>query len=184
MSDFISIDPSTATGDTKDALNLVEAAFNSVPNLMRKIAASPGTLKGVMTLNQAVNHGALSLTLVEQIALLTSRLNQCEYCVAVHVQVGQQLGLSRDELIGNLQGVASDETSQAVLNFTNELVNKRGQASQASVRKLRDLGLTDQAIIEIVGVVGLYTMLNYLKHLTEPALDFPAVKEFQPEKVA
>jgi hypothetical protein len=29
-------------------------------------------------------------------------------------------------------------------------------------------------------VIGLYTFLNYAKHLTQPVLDFPIVQEFQP----
>jgi hypothetical protein len=32
-------------------------------------------------------------------------------------------------------------------------------------------------------VIGLYTFLNYVKHLTQPELDFLAVAEFQPVAV-
>jgi alkylhydroperoxidase family enzyme len=51
------------------------------------------------------------------------------------------------------------------------------------VKALRDHGLSDKAIIEIVGVIGLYTFLNYVKHLTQPELDFPVVEEFRAEAV-
>jgi alkylhydroperoxidase family enzyme len=47
------------------------------------------------------------------------------------------------------------------------------------VQALRDHGLTNKAIIEIVGVIGLYTFLNYMKHLTQPVLDFPSLEEFR-----
>ncbi|WP_310481667.1 carboxymuconolactone decarboxylase family protein [Chamaesiphon sp. VAR_48_metabat_403] len=179
MSTFNPIDPKTADTNAKAALDLVEAAFGGIPNLMKMLAIAPNVLKGVMAFNQEVTGGELETSLVEQVALLASGINQCEYCVAVHVHVGQQAGLSRDELICNLQGESSDPKSQAVLNFTRAVVNNRGQVDPSLVNALRDQGLSDKAIIEIVGVIGLYTFLNYIKHLTKPTLDFPAVEEFQ-----
>jgi uncharacterized peroxidase-related enzyme len=180
MSTFHPVDPKTADTDAKAALDLVQAAFGGVPNLMKMLAIAPNVLKGIMAFNQEVTSGELETSLVEQVALLASGINQCEYCVAVHVHVGQQAGLSREELICNLQGESSDPKSQAVLNFTRAVVKNRGKVDPLLVTTLRDLGLSDKAIIEIVGVIGLYTFLNYVKHLTDPALDFPAVEEFQP----
>jgi uncharacterized peroxidase-related enzyme len=183
MSTFNAVDPKTATAEAQSALDLVQSAFGGIPNLMKMVAISPNVLTGVMALNQAVTSGDLETSLVEQIALLTSGINQCEYCVAVHVYVGQQVGLSRQELICNLQGKASDPTAQAVLNFTSAVVNNRGKIDVSKIQALRDCELSDKAILEIVGVIGLYTFLNYAKHLTQPVLDFPSVEEFNPEVV-
>jgi uncharacterized peroxidase-related enzyme len=183
MSTFNPVNPKTADVDAKAALDLVQATFGGIPNLMKMLAIAPNVLKGVMAFNREVNSGELETVLVEQVALLTSGINQCEYCVAVHVHVGQQAGLSRDELICNLQGEASDSKSQAVLNFTKAVVNHRGKVDESTVKELREHGLSDKAIIEIVGVIGLYTFLNYVKHLTQPELDFPVVEEFRPKTV-
>jgi uncharacterized peroxidase-related enzyme len=183
MSTFNPVDLKTVDVETKAALDLVQAAFGGIPNLMKMLAIAPNVLRGIMAFNQEVTHGELQPSLVEQVALLASGINHCEYCVAVHVHVGQQAGLSRDELICNLQGEASDPKSQAVLNFTRAVVNNRGKVDEAKVEALRTHGFSDKAIVEIVGVIGLYTFLNYVKHLTQPALDFPAVEEFRPEAV-
>jgi uncharacterized peroxidase-related enzyme len=180
MSTFQPITPQTANAEAQAALNLVQTAFGGTPNLMKMLAIAPNVLTGVMTLNQGLVAGDLGLALVEQVALLTSGMNQCDYCVAVHVQVGQQAGLSRAELIDNLQGQSSDPKAQAVLDFTRAVVHDRGQVNPAMVQALRDHGLNSKAILEIVGVIGLYTLLNYVKHLTQPVLDFPSVAEFQP----
>jgi uncharacterized peroxidase-related enzyme len=178
MSTFNPVDPKTASPEAKAALGLVQDAFGGIPNLMKMLAIAPNVLSGTMAFNREITSGELEASLVEQVALLASGINQCEYCVAVHVHVGQQAGLSRDELICNLQGQASDPKSQAVLDFTKAVVNNRGQVDGATVKALRDHGLSDKAIVEIVGVIGLYTFLNYVKHLTQPELDFPAVEEF------
>jgi uncharacterized peroxidase-related enzyme len=179
MSTFNPIEPQTADADAKAALDIVRSAFGGVPNLMKMLAIAPNVLKGVMAFNQEVSSGELQPLLVEQIALLTSAINQCEYCVAVHVHVGQQNGLSRNELINNLRGKSSDSKSQAVLNFTKTVVENRGKVDALEIQSLRECGFSDKAILEILGVIGLYTFLNYAKHLTQPALDFPAVAEFQ-----
>jgi uncharacterized peroxidase-related enzyme len=183
MSKFHPVDPKTASPDAKSALGLVQNAFGGVPNLMKMLAIAPNVLSGIMAFNQGVTGGELETVLVEQVALLASGINQCDYCVAVHVHIGQQSGLSRAELICNLQGVASDPKSQAVLNFTKAVVTNRGKVDEAVIQALRDQGISDQAIVEIVGVIGVYTFLNYIQHLTQPELDFPAVKEFHPEAV-
>jgi uncharacterized peroxidase-related enzyme len=179
MNTFQPIEPQTAPPEAKAALDIVQTAFGGTPNLMKMLAAAPQLLTGVMALNQAVNHGDLETALVEQIALLTSGINHCEYCVAVHVYVGQQNGLSRPELLANLQGESSDPKVQAVLNFTKAVVHNRGRVDAATLQELRDRGFSNKAILEILGVIGLYTFLNYAKHLTQPVLDFPAVEEFQ-----
>jgi uncharacterized peroxidase-related enzyme len=181
MNQFHPVDPQTASAEAKVALDRVQATFGGTPNLMKMVAIAPDLLNGVVALNQAVTSGDLAPALVEQIALLASGINQCEYCVAVHVHVGQQMGISRPELLANLQGEASDPTAQAVLNFTSAVVRDRGQVNPAMVQDLRDRGFTNKAILEIVGVIGLYTLLNYVKHLTQPVLDFPIVTEFQPQ---
>jgi alkylhydroperoxidase family enzyme len=68
--------------------------------------------------------------------------------------------------------------SQAVLDFTKAIVNNRGQVEESKVQALREQGFSDKAIVEILGVIGIYTFLNYVKHMTQPVLDFPSVKEF------
>jgi uncharacterized peroxidase-related enzyme len=183
MSTFNPVDPKTADADAKAALDLVQTAFGGIPNLMKMVAIAPNVLKGIMAFNQEVTSGELATSLVEQVALLASGINQCEYCVAVHVHVGQRAGLSRNELICNLQCEASDPKSQAVLNFTKAVVSNRGKVDASTVTALREHGFNDKAIVEIVGVIGLYTFLNYVKHLTQPELDFPVVEEFRPETV-
>jgi uncharacterized peroxidase-related enzyme len=178
MSIFNPVQPEVANLEAKASLDIVHSAFGGTPNLMKMLANSPNVLKGIMAFSEEVASGEIETSLFEQIALLTSAINNCEYCVAVHFYVGQQAGLNREELVANLQSKASNPRSQAVLNFTQEVVKNRGKVDAETVQALRDHGLSDKAIIEVLGVIGLYTFLNYAKHLTNPVLDFPAVPEF------
>src|SRR5690349_8369479 len=52
------IDPATATGEAKELLDGIQAAFGSTPNSFRAMANNPGVLKGWIELS-----GALGMTL-------------------------------------------------------------------------------------------------------------------------
>ena len=178
---FPTVGKEDASQEAIKALDSVESAFGGIPNLMKKVASSPGVLNGIMSLNNEIMSGCLPSDLIEQIALFTSFKNGCDYCVAVHVQVGQQFGLNRTELIRNMNGQASKPKVQAVLDFVEEVIEQRGNVSANTITRLENIGYNGQEILEILGVVGLYTFLNYAKHLTKPVLDFPKVSEFSKE---
>lgn len=87
------IDPSTATGETKRALDQVEARLGNSPNVMRTIANSPTALRGYLALDSVLSAGNLAPSLREQIALAVAEANACRYCVAAHTAAGKRLGL-------------------------------------------------------------------------------------------
>ena len=64
--------------------------------------------------------------------------------------------------------------TDAILAFSNELVEKRGWASDASLDRLREVGLGDAEIAEVVATVALNTFTNYFNHVAGTEVDFPA----------
>lgn len=182
MTNFNSVEPGAGSEEAEAALKVVEETFGAVPNLMKMIAAAPNVLQGIMGFNNSVASGGLSSALSERISLRTSALNGCKYCVAVHVLVGEQCGVSRAELIENMNGTDTDPKINAILKFVDSVIENRGKVEQAILNSLRDHGIDNAMILEILAVVGVYTFLNYAQHITQPVFDFPAISEFQPEK--
>lgn len=164
----------------KAALDQVQAVFGGTPNLLKMLANAPGILQGYLKFNDALTSASLSPALVEQIALTVSGSNACEYCVAVHVMIGGQFGITRKELLANIEGKADDPKTKVMLCLAKDLVENRGKVSDQVIQNVRNQGISDTLILEILGVVGIYTFLNYLNHLTKPVLDFPKVGEFRP----
>jgi len=79
------LDPERASGETADIFREIKAAFGMVPNLFRASAHHPplprenwNKVKAVMA------EGGLRRKGKETIALLVSKDNGCEYCVASH----------------------------------------------------------------------------------------------------
>ena len=57
MPRLTSIDPATATGEAKELLDGIQAAFGMTPNSFRAMANNPGVLKGWIELNGALGLG-------------------------------------------------------------------------------------------------------------------------------
>ncbi|MBL4757684.1 MAG: carboxymuconolactone decarboxylase family protein [Rhizobiales bacterium] len=183
MPRFRQIDPKTATGETKEAFDEAKAQFGDVINLFKVIGSAPNVLKGVLALNKQVSQSSeLDAKLTEQVAMLTSALNRCDYCVNVHMVVGENAGLSREELLLAMAGKATDPKAQSLLNYTNEVVRNRGFVSDATLQEVRNAGFSDKALLETIGVIGIYTTLQYIRHVADPEHDFPIVSEFNGDK--
>ncbi len=176
------VDPNTATGPTKTAFDEAKTQFGGVINLFKVAGNAPNVLAGILALNKSLNTGAeLSHRQIELVAMLVSALNRCDYCVNVHMQVGKNAGVEEHALIAALEAKSEDPSEQALLTYTDEVVRNRGLVSEATFNAAKSAGFSDKALLEVIGVVGLYTTLQYIRHAADPAHDFPMVKSFNPE---
>lgn len=183
MPNMPEIDPTTATGATREAFDEATRQFGGVINLFRVAGNAPNVLKGFLALNAHLNDGIeLTGKQVEQVAMLVSALNRCDYCVNVHMKVGAMQGASEAEMLAAMAGTADDPSTQALLEYTGEVVRRRGVISPKTLAKARAAGFTDKALLEAIGVIGLYTLIQYVRHVADPTHDFPAVRQFNRDR--
>ncbi|UUX50915.1 carboxymuconolactone decarboxylase family protein [Nisaea acidiphila] len=183
MTGMTPIDPANAGPDALAAMNEAKAQFGAVINLFKVAANAPNVLMGLMQMKKAMHVGnELDAKLTEQVAMLVSALNRCDYCVNVHMHVGKMNGLSEQEMLGAMAGKGADAKAQALMDYANEVVRNRGLVSDGTMRKVRSAGFSDKALLETVGVIGFYTTLQYIRHVADPAHDFPVVRDFDPER--
>jgi alkylhydroperoxidase family enzyme len=64
-----------------------------------------------------------------------------------------------------------------VLNFAGEVLNNRGDVSEATVAAARQAGITDEQFLEIVAAVAVNIFTNYTLRFTQDEVDFPAVDQ-------
>src|SRR5262249_39572625 len=95
------IDPATATGEAKELLDRIPAAFGMTPNSFRAMASSPAVLQGWIKLSDALAT-ALNRKLGEQIAI--AEQNGCAYCLSAHAAVAGLLGVDAAEIDHNRSG--------------------------------------------------------------------------------
>src|SRR5262250_755247 len=97
------IDPAIATGEAKELLDAIYAAFGSTPNSFRAMANSPAVLKGWIELSGALGT-TLTRKLGEQIAVAIAEQNGCAYCLSAHSAVAGLLRIDAYEVDRNRSG--------------------------------------------------------------------------------
>jgi uncharacterized peroxidase-related enzyme len=156
-------------------LENVRRSLGLVPNLLATLAHSPAALQSYLSFSQAIGGASLSATLREQIALAVAGENTCDYCASAHTALGKAAGIPDDELALNLRGDSNDAKAKAALDFSRDIVLRRGRVSDKSLAAVRGAGFSEAEIVEIVVTVALNIFTNYFNHVAETEIDFPVV---------
>ena len=176
MSHVSLIDATQTTANRAAVLTQIEQAFGTVPNMFRAVANSPAALNSMWGSFVALGGGALPAKLGEQIAVAVADRNHCEYCLAAHTALGRKAGATIEEMTAAQDGHAADPKTDADLRFALGIVEQRGQVSSDEVHRLRQIGFTDEGIVEIVAHVALNLFTNYVNVALNVPVDFPRVK--------
>ena len=167
---------STAPAASQPLLAQIHGAFGATPNMFRAVANSPAALASLWGSFGALGGGVLSAKLGEQIAVAVADRNQCHYCLAAHTMLGRKAGASAEEMTLAQAGRSDDPQTAAALDFALKVVENRANVSESDVNALREVGFTDEAIVEILAHVALNLFTNYLNVAFDVPVDFPGVK--------
>lgn len=176
MSHVPLIDANDTTADRAVVLSQIQQAFGTVPDMFRAVANSPAALRSMWGSFGALGAGKLPAKLGEQIAVAVADRNRCEYCLAAHTVLGRKAGATAEEMTAAQAGHSTDPKTDAALSFALQLVERRGQVGDDDVHRLREVGFTDEDIVEIVAHVALNLFTNYVNVALHVPVDFPQVK--------
>ena len=161
---------------SKTTLEAVNRQLGVVPNLFRLIGSSPAALTGF-----ACFQGALAKTFDvktrERIALAVAQVNGCDYCLSAHTYLGLNLAkMSPEEIALNRKGASGDARAHALVAFATKVARDRGHVSETDIKAVRDAGITDAQIVEIVALIAENTFTNFLNEVAKTDIDFPVVR--------
>lgn len=176
MSRINLVDPAEATGEAQTALSQIKGAFGVTPNMFRAAANSPAALKSMWGAFGALGGGVLGAKLGEQIAVAIADIDRCDYCLSAHTLLGQKAGATAQEMAEAQAGRSHDPRTAAVLAFAVKVVRDRAQINDADVAALREQGLDDEAIVEVIAHIALNLFTNYLNVALDVPVDFPGVR--------
>lgn len=170
------LDPETTKGWSGRLLKKVGEGSGVIPNMFRALGNSAWALDGFLTLNGNIAQGKIGGQLIKMVTLATSEYNGCEYCVAAHTAMAQGAGLlTADQALGARGFKGIDDRSNAALAFTREVLSSKGKVTAAALDAVRDAGFDDEEIIEILSVMAMSTLANYVSNVSEIDIDFPEV---------
>lgn len=175
MSRLHAIDPSTATGKTKELLDAVKGKLGIVPNMTRVMATSPAVLESYLGFSGSLAGGLLDARTGEQIALLIAQENHCDYCLSAHSVIGKMVGLDHQQIVASREGDGSSPKTTAALTFAKRVLETKGQVTDADLTAVANAGLSEGEIAEIIAHVALNVFTNYFNVATEVEIDFPKV---------
>lgn len=168
--------PEQTPAATLPLLDAVKKQLGVVPNLMKLVGNSPAALEGYLSLNGALNKGALDAKTRERIALAIAEFNGCSYCLSAHTYLGKNVAKLDDaEISANRNGNSSDPKAAAAVHFAIRVALERGHIEDADLNAVKAAGYTQAEIVEIVLHVALNTLTNYINEVAQTEIDFPRV---------
>ena len=151
-------------------------ALGFVPNLIKEMTQENPAVGDVYLTAQGLleEGGVLSPAEQQAVILAVSSYNDCHYCTKAHAVAGQQAGLDAEtvETI-NEGGLPTDDRLRALVRASRRLLGKRGWLSDGDEAEFADLGLERPELYEIITLIGIKTMSNYVNHIAGTEVDEP-----------
>jgi uncharacterized peroxidase-related enzyme len=169
------VKPEHVPPECKPTLDAFTKNIGFTPNMMTTFAQSPIAFNAWAVLLGSLSK-ALDVKTRDSIGLVVSEVNGCNYCLTVHSFTADHMAkLPASEIILARKGHASDPKRDAAVQFARKVIETRGKVSDADLKAVRDAGYTDANVIEIVALVAMYSLTNFLNNVFDPEKDFPAV---------
>lgn len=168
-SPFTFYTPETAAPEAANLLNKIQSSYGFIPNLFAYMAEAPTTIQAYLQLNALIAETSLSPAQAQLSLWVTSLENQCEFCATAHQAFAKKMGVKTQTIEAVLQNKAIESPDDAALAaFTRAVVSKKGHLAATDVDAFLAAGFTKQQIMEVILVVTIKTLSNYINHLTHP----------------
>ena len=150
----------------------IQRSVGFVPNVYAFMTRSKTALKRFLNFMDVPV--VFTPTEIEAIHLVASQVNQCPYCLAAHTAMAKEIGLKEEQIEAIRKGnVKWDKKLDTLVDFTCELVTERGKVSPEMTDRFYQAGYTDAHLVDLVMLVGMTTITNYINNVTWLPVDFP-----------
>ena len=163
MSRFNIHDELTAPEGSVPVLRGALASGGQLPNFLGVLAGSPAALRAYARFRSELRHGTLTLPTLERIALAVAEHHHSKPGVALHARVARRTGLRHDDIALAREWDARDSRDAALLRYLKPLVTESVAPAPHLHEEARELGWTDEQLLEAMAVValeGLTAMVN------------------------
>ncbi len=104
--------------------------------------------------------------------LAVSVENGCDFCVVAHRAIGKMKQTKQQTLDAlNENGVIECSQDAALVSFVKAVVKDRGRLSEHKIEAFLSAGFTKQQIFEVMIIVSIKTLSNYINHLTNTEIN-------------
>lgn len=163
------VDLAKATPEQREALKITPSN-TKVSDYVLVLAHDPETLSVRSPLFNAIMYdpGGMSRAERELGAIGASIVNRCIYCAAVHASRHAQLAKDTavtDELFARGEKAALPPREQAIFDFSVKLSQTPPAVTEADAARLREAGLNEAEIVDLILSTALFGWANRLMHV-------------------
>ncbi|WP_299151718.1 peroxidase-related enzyme [uncultured Tateyamaria sp.] len=167
--DLPMVDPLPDT--TQKYFDICQDKLGMVPNVLRAHAFDIDKLNAFTALyNDLMLAGSgLSKLEREMIAVVVSATNRCYYCLTAHGAAVRELSgnpILGEQLVMNWRVADVTPRHRAMLGFAEKVTLASAQISEGDRQGLRDVGLSDRDIWDVINVAAFFNMSNRVASAT------------------
>ncbi len=164
----------TANTISSEILETTQKKLGFIPNMYAGMANNTALLDGyVAAYNSFRAHSGFTPQEQEVVFLSVAYVNNCDYCMAAHSFVGDnmtQVPVEVTDAIRNNSEIP-DAKLKALSLFAKKMTMSRGLPSEADIENFLNAGYTQNHILGVIAGVGVKTMSNYFNHVFNTPVD-------------
>ncbi|MEA2310862.1 MAG: hypothetical protein QOE28_830 [Solirubrobacteraceae bacterium] len=155
MSRFPIHDDLTAPEGSLPVLKGAQSSGGQLPNFLGVLAGSAAALRAYVRFGGELRRGALPAASRERIALAVAEHYRSRPGIALHGRTARRAGLGIDEVSLAREWRSNDEAEAALLAYLRPLVERRGEHPMHLHEEAREMGWTDEQLLEAIALVSL-----------------------------
>ncbi len=154
-----------ATGEIAELYETLRKSRGKVSNILKVHSLRPAALKHHLDLYMGLmfGPGGLSRCEREMIAVVVSRANQCEYCVAHHREALARYRRDENELnliCHDFRTATISPRERALLDYAERVTKSPAQTPPEMIERMRAAGLSDADILLTNLIVAYFNFVN------------------------
>lgn len=165
-----------ANTNSQAIFNNVKSKIGMLPNLYAAMGTSDKLLGGFLGFTETLKSGELTAKEYEAVALATSQVNGCAYCLSAHTAIGKMNGFSEEETLDIRTNSSEDSKLNALVTLASELADRKGKASDEAIAVFLEAGYNKAAFTEVIGIVSLTIITNTIYLNGGFEIDFPKAR--------
>ena len=146
-------------------LKVCDEKLGLIPNVLKAYSFHGDKLSAFSDLYNDLMLGESGLSKLERemLAVATSSVNHCFYCLTAHGAAIRELSgdpLLGEKIVMNFRVAELSDRHLAMLNFATLLTQSPHSIVEEDRQDLRDVGFSDRDIWDIANVIGFFNMTN------------------------
>ncbi len=156
LSDEASVDT-----QSREIFDEIKERVGKVPAAYRAFARYPHILQANWNRTKNVlGQGNLPIETKEAIATRVSKVNGCHFCLLIHKDNLEKLGIDTQEIEAIERGEVEDPKLNFILEFVSMATREPEKLTDSYFEQLKAFGLTEEDTLEILTVMEMYTGYN------------------------